>query len=189
MNVTNNLTLTILRPLNVNGNLVKEGAGTLALGGTLTFNGETQSATPTAGQNLLTVRGGAIMPLATNAFDGLAITFTNNASIKLDATTADADLLGYGIVNVKETTAPIALAANQASIPVTVTPPEGNLSRFSVAICTIGSASAANLPETTFSVANVSHYRCRRVVKRTNADGTVTYLAPFFNRGFTIDFR
>ena len=189
MNVTNNLTLTILRPLNVNGNLVKEGAGTLALGGTLTFGGETQSTTPTAGQNLLTVKGGSIKPLAAHAFDGFAITFTNNASIKLDATTADADLLNYGIVDVKETTAPITLAANQATIPVTVTPPEGNLSRFSVAICTIGATPAANLSETVFSVANTAHHRCRGAVKRTNADGTVTYLAPFFNRGFVIDFR
>ena len=36
MHVTNGLTLAIWRPLNVNGNLVKEGGGTLALGGPLT---------------------------------------------------------------------------------------------------------------------------------------------------------
>ena len=184
MNVTNNLTLSILRPLNVNGNLVKDGAGTLALGGTLTFNGATQSATPTANKNLLTVRGGSIKPLAAHAFDGLAITFTNNASIKLDATTADADLLNYGIVNVKETTAPIALAANQSVIPVTVTPPEnGDVARFAVAICTVGESFAETLPVEKFSVARAGRYRCNRVEKRSNGDGTVTYLASFFVPG------
>jgi len=189
MHVTNGLTLTILRPLNVNGHLVKEGAGTLALGGTLTFGGAAQSATPTSGQNLFTVMGGSIKPLAAHALDGLAITFTNNASIKLDATTADADLLNYGIVDVKEQTAPIALAANQASIPVTVNPPDGIPSRFTVAICTIGATPAASLPVTAFSVANTAHHRCRRVEKRTNPDGTVTYLATFVSKGFAIDFR
>ena len=189
MHVTNGLTLTILRPLNVKGNLIKEGAGTLALGGTLTFGGAAQSATPTSGQNLLTVMGGSVKPLAAHALDGLAITFTNNASIKLDATTADADLLNYGIVDVKEQAAPIALAANQASIPVTVNPPDGIPSRFTVAICTIGATPAASLDVTAFSVANTAHHRCRHVEKRTNPDGTVTYLATFVSKGFAIDFR
>ena len=120
MHVTNGLTLAIWRPLNVNGNLVKEGGGTLALGGPLTFGGSSQSATPTAGANLLTAMGGFVKPLATNAFDGLAITFTNNAALKVDGMSADAGLLKYGLVNVKETTAPIALAPNQATLPVTV---------------------------------------------------------------------
>ena len=189
MHVTNGLTLTILRPLNVDGHLVKEGAGTLALGGTLTFGGAAQSATPTGGQNLFTVMGGSVKPLAAHAFDGLAITFTNNASIKLDATTSDADLLNFGIVDVKEQTAPIALAAKQASIPVTVNPPDGIPSRFTVAICTIGATPAASLDVTAFSVANTAHHRCRRVEKRTNLDGTVTYLAIFVSKGFAIDFR
>lgn len=189
MHVMNGLTLTILRPLNVNGHLVKEGAGTLALGGTLTFGGEAQADVPTSGMNLLTVKGGSIKPLAAHAFDGLAITFTNNASIKLDATTSDADLLNYGIIDVKETAAPITLAANQTTIPVTVTPPDGYPSSFTVAICTIEATPADSLPVTAFSVANTAHHRCPRVEKRTNGDGTVTYLAPFFSKGFMINFR
>ena len=188
MNVTNNLTLSILRPLNVNGNLVKDGAGTLALGGTLTFNGATQSATPTANKNLLTVRGGSIKPLSAHAFDGLAITFTNNASIKLDANTASADLLNYGIVNVKETTAPFALAANQSVVPVTVTPPENGTKFYSIAVCTVTDAVAANLPEEKFDVRNTSNRRAPKFEKRSNGDGTVTYVAQF-GRGLVITYR
>ena len=120
MNVPSNLTMSIWRPLNVNGNLVKEGNGTLALGGTLTFGGSEQSATPTVGANLLTVAGGRIKPLAKNAFDGLAITFTNNAALCVDGTPADAALRQYGLVNTKEATAPVSLAANQPKLPVSV---------------------------------------------------------------------
>ena len=189
MHVTNGLTLTILRPLNVNGNLVKEGAGTLALGGTLTFNGATQSATPTANKNLLTVMGGAIKPLAAHAFDGLAITFTNNASIKLDATVVAEGLRDYGIVNVKETTAPFALAANQSVIPVTVTPPEYGIARFTTAICTVDSAAAENLPVSAFEVSCTDRRRACEVRKRTNADGSVTYLADCTTQGLAITFK
>jgi len=120
MNVPSNLTMSIWRPLNVNGNLVKEGNGTLALGGTLTFGGSAQSATPTVGANLLTVAGGRIKPLAKNAFDGLAITFTNNAALCVDGTPTDAALRQYGLFNTKEATAPVSLAANQSRLPVVV---------------------------------------------------------------------
>ena len=120
IHVTNGLTLAIWRPLNVNGNLVKEGGGTLALGGTLTFGGASQSSTPTAGANMLTVTGGFVKPLAKNAFDGLAITFTNNAALCVDGTPADAALRRYGLVNTKEATAPVALAADQPRLPVRV---------------------------------------------------------------------
>ncbi|MBR4651870.1 MAG: hypothetical protein IKO72_00785 [Kiritimatiellae bacterium] len=189
MKVQSGLTLTILRPLNVNGHFVKEGDGTLALGGRLAFNGAAQSATPTAGNNLFTIMGGSIKPLSTNAFDGLAITFTNNASIKLDATTAADGLLDYGIVDLKETTSPITLAANKASIPVTVAPPAIATPHFAVAICTIGSGPAAGLQESVFSVAHAAPYRFRRVEKRSNADGSVTYLAHFCRKGLVVSIK
>jgi hypothetical protein len=193
MHVTNGLTLAILRPLNVNGNLVKEGGGTLALGGPLTFGGAAQSATPTAGANLLTVMGGFVKPLATNAFDGLAITFTNNAALKLDGAPADAGLLRYGLVDVKETTAPIALAPNQATLPVTVdfgAAAEPPAVLWTVGLVTLETAKAEALkPQMVLS--NPAPFKNWRGTLGlvANGDGTSTVVANYKLAGMTILFR
>ena len=193
MHVTNGLTLAIWRPLNVNGNLVKEGGGTLALGGPLTFGGSSQSATPTAGANLLTAMGGFVKPLATNAFDGLAITFTNNAALKLDGMSADAGLLKYGLVNVKEATAPVALAPNQAKLPVTVdfgAATEPPAVQWTVGLVTLETTKAEALkPQMVLS--NPAPFKNWRGTLGLvdNGDGTSTIVANYKTVGMTILFR
>lgn len=193
MHVTNGLTLAIRRPLNVNGNLVKEGGGTVALGGPLTFGGSAQSTTPTAGANLLTAMGGFVKPLATNAFDGLAITFTNNAALKVDGTPADAGLLKYGLVNVKETTAPVALAPNQATLPVTVdfgAAVEPPAVQWTVGLVTLETAKAEALkPQMVLS--NAAPFKNWRGTLGLvdNGDGTSTVVANYKTVGMTILFR
>jgi len=186
MRVNDGLTLAILRPLNVNGRLVKEGAGTLALGGTLTFGGAAQSATPTSGSNFLDVTDGYLKPLSVEAVDGLAITFTNSAALLLDATTADADLLRYGLRNVKEATAPITLAPDQATLPVKIdfgalTEPPAN--KFTVGIATLKSAKAAAiLPKIVVSNPKPFQgvaWRCMDKELVDNGDGTSTIRAVY----------
>ena len=193
INVPSNLTLTVWRPLNVNGNLVKEGNGTLALGGTLTFGGAAQSATPTAGANLLTAMGGFVKPLATNAFDGLAITFTNNAALKVDGAPADAGLLKYGLVNVKEATAPIVLAPNQATLPVTVdfgAATEPPAVQWTVGLVTLATAKAEALkPQMVLSnPAPFTNWRGTLGLV-DNGDGTSTIVVNYKTVGLTILFR
>ena len=193
INVPSNLTLTVWRPLNVKGNLVKEGDGTLALGGTLTFGGSAQSATPTADANLLTVMGGCIKPLATNAFDGLAITFTNNAALCVDATPVDATLRQYGLVNTKEATAPVALAPNQATLPVQVdfgAATEPPAVQWTVGLVTLESAKAAALKEQ-MRLAVVSPFKswCGKLDLVDNGNGTSTVFANYKQFGMTIIFR
>ena len=193
MHVTNGLTLAIWRPLNVNGNLVKEGGGTLALGGPLTFGGSAQSATPTAGANLLTAMGGFVKPLATNAFDGLAITFTNNAALKVDGAPADAGLLKYGLVNVKEATAPVALAPNQATLPVTVdfgVATEPPAVQWTVGLVTLATAKAEALkPQMVLSYpAPFKNWRGTLGLV-DNGDGTSTIVVNYKTVGLTILFR
>ena len=193
INVPSNLTMAIWRPLNVNGNLVKEGGGTLALGGLLTFGGSSRSATPTAGANLLTVKGGFVNPLATNAFDGLAITFTNNAALKLDGTPADATLRQYGLVNTKETTAPIALAPNQATLPVTVdfgAATEPPAVQWTVGLVTLETAKAEALkPQMVLS--NPAPFKNWRGTLGLvdNGNGTSTVMANYRQSGFALLFR
>ena len=188
-----NLTLTVWRPLNVNGNLVKEGNGTLALGGPLTFGGAAQSATPTAGANLLTAMGGFVKPLATNAFDGLAITFTNNAALKVDGMSADAGLLKYGLVNVKETTAPVSLAPNQATLPVTVdfgAATEPPAVQWTVGLVTLDTTKAEALkPQMVLSnPAPFKNWRGTLDIV-ANGDGTSTIVVNYKTVGMTILFR
>ncbi len=193
MHVTNGLTLAILRPLNVNGNLVKEGGGTLALGGPLTFGGSAQSVTPTAGANLLTVKGGFVKPLATNACDGLAITFTNNAALKLDGTPADASLQRYGLVNTKEATAPIALAPNQATLPVTVdfgAAVEPPATQWSVGLVTLETAKAEVLkPQMVLSKPTPFQNWRGTLGLVANGDGTSTIVVNYKTVGLTVIFR
>ena len=193
MHVTNGLTLAIWRPLNVNGNLVKEGGGTLALGGPLTFGGASQSATPTAGANLLTVMGGFVKPLATNAFDGLAITFTNNAALKVDGMSADAGLLKYGLVNTKETTAPVSLAPNQATLSVTVdfgAATEPPAVQWTVGLVTLDTTKAEALkPQMVLSnPAPFKNWRGTLDIV-ANGDGTSTIVVNYKMAGMTILFR
>ena len=193
MNVTNGLTLTIRRPLNVNGNLVKNGGGTLALGGTLTFGGSAQSTTPTAGANLLTVMGGFVKPLATNAFDGLAITFTNNAALKLDGMSADVGLLKYGLVDTKETTAPIALAPNQTTLPVTVefgAETEPPAVQWTVGLVTLETAKAEAL-KPQMALSNPAPFKnwCGTMGLVDNGNGTSTIVVNYKTAGMTILFR
>ena len=193
MHVTNGLTLAIWRPLNVNGNLVKEGGGTLALGGTLTFGGASQSATPTAGANLLTAMGGFVKPLATNAFDGLAITFTNNAALKVDGAPADASLQKFGLVNVKEATAPVALAPNQSTLPVTVdfgAATEPPAVQWTVGLMTLETAKAEALkPQMVlFNPAPFKNWRGTLGLV-DNGDGTSTIVVNYKTVGLTILFR
>ena len=193
INVPGDLTMAIWRPLNVNGNLVKEGGGTLALGGTLTFGGSSQSATPTSGANLLTAMGGFVKPLAANAFDGLAITFTNNAALKLDGAPADADLLKYGLVNTKEATAPIALAPNQATLPVTVdfgAATEPPAEQWTVGLVTLETTKAEAL-RPLMVLANRAPFKNWRGTLDlvANGDGTSTVVANYKAVGMAIIVR
>ena len=193
INVPSNLTLTVWRPLNVNGNFVKEGNGTLALGGTLTFGGSAQSATPTAGANLLTVMGGRIKPLATNAFDGLAITFTNNAALCVAGTPADVALRQYGLVNTKEATTPIALAPNQATLPVQVdfgAATEPPAVQWTVGLVTLETAKAVALKEQ-MRLAVVSPFKswCGKLDLVDNGNGTSTVVANYKQSGFMVIVR
>ena len=190
MHVQDGITLSILRPLNVNGNLVKEGAGTLALGGVLTFGGSAQSATPTTGVNLLTVAGGAIKPLSANAFDGFAITFTNNAALCVNGTPADAALRQYGLVNTKEATVPVLLAANQAKLPVSVDfgdAVEPPADQWTVGLITLETEKAEALKSKMYLLVRSPFANWRGELDIvSNGDGTSTVVANYKHTGIML---
>ena len=82
LNVSNGVTLTVKQPLRVNGTFSKEGGGTLALGGPVSFgaNGKTSGS-----QNRFLVREGSVKALSDAAVAGFATTFSDGTKILLDA--------------------------------------------------------------------------------------------------------
>ncbi len=117
--VASGATLKLTQPLTFAGKLRKEGAGTLALGGTLAFTDE-RLADPAGldGTNVLEMVAGALKPCSKTGANGLAITFASGASLALDVMPADSDVAKYGLYDVLAET-PVALDSGASSIPLT----------------------------------------------------------------------
>ena len=95
--------LTFNTQLTLNGKLYKDGAGTLVMGGNVKF-GTDVSDTPTEGANLFDVTNGTVKVTAADALNGLATTFAPGTRLVLAVDPANADLMRYGIRNVKTAT-------------------------------------------------------------------------------------
>jgi len=178
--VSEGKTMTILGAITQRGMIRKEGPGTLALGGGLAFNAS-RDPVPGSGPNDFIVVEGAVRPASTNAFDGLKMTFSAGADIEIDADTADAGLVRYGLRNVKCET-PFVSAGK---IPVRVKSQASRLRH--VTICTV-SGDAPDLTEAFDVTTSVADCGTVKVVKTANGDGTVTYSAKFL-KGFALIFR
>lgn len=119
-NVASGKTLTLAQPLTFAGKLRKEGAGMLAMGGTVAFTADRLSDPDGLdGTNVLEVVEGYVKPLSKTAADGLALTFENGTSLALDIAPSNADMAQYGLYNVKAD-APVTLAEGMSTLPVTL---------------------------------------------------------------------
>ena len=76
-------TLSVKLPLRVNGELYKDGAGTLALGGAVSFGADGATV---GSKNAFFVREGKVKVLSDAAVAGFATTFSDGTGIVLDAT-------------------------------------------------------------------------------------------------------
>lgn len=178
--VSEGKTLTVLGPLTQRGEIRKEGAGTLALGGALAF-GANRVETPETGPCDLRVLEGAVKPAGTNSFDGFTMTFSSGTWIEIDADTTDVGLAKFGLRNVKSATPFVS----NGKIGVRVTSSSSRLHR--VAICTVA-GTAPDLTDAFDVTTNVEDCGSVSVAKATNADGTVTYTG-LFRKGMTLIFR
>ncbi len=120
--VTNDCEMKVLWPVTLDGELIKEGDGTLALGGALKFHdgagGVTDELPEDEGRRLFSLKEGAVKPLSANAFDGMSIVARAGTKIVLDLAAADAGLKASGLRNVRTRT-PFALeSGNSAKIPL-----------------------------------------------------------------------
>ena len=189
--VTNGLTLAILRPATWNGCVFKTGGGTLALGGSLSFGGAAQSATPSENCNILAMEGGWLAPRTATAFDGLRMEFSNGSGISLTLRPEDASVAQYGLYDVKEET-PFAIIGG-GTIPVAIDFSHENAPQrqhFSVAVATVRDDYAGVLKDILdFAPGSVPRAFNGEFRIRENGDGTSTVFASLSPAATFVVFR
>ena len=182
-------TLTLSTQTTLAGTLVKEGSGTLALGGTLKFTSG-QSDTPLAGTNVLQVSAGRIKPASKAGADGLAISFAAGTGIRLaPLAETNADVVRYGLYDVKWAT-PFDLTETAGKLDVALDLPAntGDLpATLSFGVCTVPATAAAAL-EGNITLPTVRGYSLK-VEPVSNGDDTVTFAATYEKRGFALIVR
>ena len=177
-------------PLAINGQLVKEGAGTLALGGTLRFaNDDKQLISPVAGKNLIHVKEGRLRALSAQGLAGATVSFAPGAAFAVALPTGgeEATFAQKGaVLTTSATPFDQTSAGVSATVPVTFDlagdPPERTVT---VPAFTVTAAVAANLSVT--GVSPVRGYAVR--ISSAAADGQVTYSATLLRVGMQILFR
>ncbi len=171
--VSDGKTLRLANQVTYAGILEKDGAGTLDLAGVARFINGKETTAPVAETNVLNVLAGALKVSAQTAADGLAVTFSEGTRLIVPADSED------GYYNVRWD-APLTINTTDGKLPVEVemTGNEG-VDNITVPICTFNATAAADIPETSFEVLRASNNFRQKgsVMKRTNGDGSVTYLA------------
>lgn len=148
--------------------LTKTEAGTLALGGAASVPAGSESAAA------LTISAGAFKPLSTNALAGVALEFGTGTELKIAVPAADEGMRDRGIVLdsviLPESGFSVSLDIDEEALSA--------FSRYSAAICTVPSESAAAL-RSALAVGGVVLDFNVRLEERANGDGTTTFLAKF----------
>ena len=181
----------VYRQLTMNGLLYKQGAGTLSLAGKLRFDSDNGICdVPRANSNLFTIAGGMVKVLSAGAIDGLNVTFGKVSAIELTTDEDNADLVKYGIRNVKTET-PFTLTAGKTTIPLSVDWTGAALSpdkEFTQGILTVTNVPSvvaqtrAMLPQLPKPISG-----CRMSkLEIENTDGTLTFAVNFQKTGLTI---
>lgn len=183
-NATNNFHLASQTTLA--GQLVKQGAGTLVLGGALKFT-SAQLATPLEGTNVLTVSAGRIRPASKDGANGLAIAFAAKTGLRFaPLAETDADVAKYGLYDVAWPT-PFDLTATDGKLDVAVDVPEGTKDSFSFGICTVDE-DAADALDGNIVIPKIKGLK-GSVVREPAVDGAVTFRADYERRGLMLIFR
>ena len=194
--VADGQTATFRAPFTFGGTLKKQGAGTLALGGTVPkfATGKTDvytvGDTPVADTNVVLIAEGAIKPLSSTAFDGLELRFAAGTKLKVDVDPRDADLKAKGLVDTKWSTP--FVAPTYGTIAVELEGPAENASdSYEVAICTVKKTDVPD-PKALFSVERPRIGGHRYTVTtdvKDNGDGTQTLVVRAVRGGLVLVFR
>ena len=165
------------------GHLVKDGLGTLELGGSARFGDGAASTAPTAGTNELDIAAGALKVTSETACDGLAITFAEGTRLIVPRNSEK------GLYDVKWAN-PITVETSDGKLPVEVDFDATTEVGGDVVICTVSAAAAESLsPETFVSARKKGGFALNATRKRVNADGSVSYVARLCKKGVRISIR
>ena len=176
------------------GYLYKEGPGTLAFGGDAPqyavggLTAKTVVTEPVAGTNNLVVMEGAVKPLSVDAFDGLAIAFSNDAQIAVNVDEPSQDLRRYGLRN--RWTAPFAWPEGKAIVRFDKA--DGDWSSFDEA--TVGVLTVSTHAQAEAACAKLKNAKAADHVRgvfsvRDNDDGTSTVVAHVARFGMAVIIR
>ena len=166
-------TLTLNNPVTYNGELIKTGAGVLALGGRALFTNGAAESEPQATSNVLSVTEGSLKPLSPAATDGLDIRFSGYAGLILPATSAT------GLYSVRQGS---AISADTASgkIPVSVDVDGIGDGEFSLRLATVADSQRAEELAAIFAVPmRVASHALESTGVLENADGTFSTVANY----------
>ena len=170
VSVASGVTLTLKQPLRVNGLLFKHGAGTLALGGTVSFGAK---GTSVGTRNELFVREGFVEALADDAVAGFKTVFADGAGIRV----APGAGVTAGFTGTLEAEGRIAVSVDMSQ------PGFKAESGCEAPICTVANDSGITVK--TFAVERIKGYS-GTVVAESAGEGLTRYVYTCRPEGFLI---
>jgi hypothetical protein len=187
--------MVLERPLTLNGELFKDGAGSLVLASEARF-GADAGAEPVEGKDRLTVKEGSLVVGGNAACDGIGIVLADGAELVVKADPDDPDRMAYGIRNVK-TDEPLALSGDASKISIRVDASAfGEVSGddapvSDMGLMTVSSAAApavrAMLPGRIQAFEGVR--KGRLFERKGPTDDTVTFALDFTRKGMNVVIR
>jgi hypothetical protein len=176
--------------LSLNGRLLKIGKGVFAVGGTAGFgaNGDSDLITDS---NVLELTNGTVKVTSVDAVNGVSFRVGPNGSLSLKLDPSDAELMRYGIRNVR-TADPLSLIDGAEKVRIDVDtsaypelPAEGAL----IGILTVQDA-ATNAIDSVLSISRSYSGFSRSIVKiHDDENGWTTYAEKYCHPGFHIHVR
>ena len=209
--VTNGVTMTFKQQLNFNAEyatLVKEGEGTLELGGfqPTFWSGGNPEPTALTSNNMFRVTGGTVKALTGKVFNGLQVFFAPDTKLALDADSADETLATYGLLNdiyrsgrtdrtgdKQYLGKPVSLIDGATQLAVEIQAGENSVAPKFLPLFTVGTEHAATLA----GLLKVTHpfkgvqatIVCSEPFAAPRNGGTLTTIGVAFDRGMCIIIR
>jgi len=173
--------LNITTRLTVNGTLVKDGNGSLVLGGECVAEGENP---------MLDIWSSNVVVASAMAVDGLSVKIGENAKFILKVNPDDERLCSYGIMMDKAET-PFVLDDGLTTVPFVLDwsgmeRPEG---AQDIALLTVAGESADAVEAMLPAFASPFSRMEANLVRRDNGDGTVTFVLRLTPKGFVMVLR